>query len=84
MKTLTLYTRLGCHLCEEAEATISAVGRGRKFRLIRRDICEDAADYERYKHDVPVVMVDGVEVARHRMSAAQLIAALSGEPPRVQ
>jgi hypothetical protein len=76
MKTVTLYTKLGCHLCDEVEATLASVAGRRPFRLERRYISEDPADYEKYKHDVPVVLVDGVEIARHRMSAEQLLGAL--------
>ena len=76
MKTVTFYTKLGCHLCEVVEATLANVARSRKFALVRRDISEDAADYEKYKHDIPVVLVDGVEIARHRMTAEQLLNSL--------
>jgi hypothetical protein len=77
MKTLTLYTKLGCHLCETAEAVIAGVQRTHSFHFVRRYITEDPADYERYQHDVPVMVVDGSEVARHRVTAEQLVAALS-------
>ncbi len=77
MKTVTFYTKLGCHLCEDVERTIAIVAKGRgRFDLVRRDIAEDAGDHERYKDDVPVVLVDGVEIARHGMTARQLIQAL--------
>ena len=76
MKTVTLYTKLGCHLCEVVEATIAAVMKRQRFHFHRRDISEDSADYETYKHDVPVILVNGVEIARHRMTAEQLIDAL--------
>jgi glutaredoxin len=77
MKTITLYTKSGCHLCESAEATIDAMRKKHRFTLLRHDICEDPADYERYKHDVPVILVNGVEIARHRLTPEQLFAALS-------
>jgi glutaredoxin len=76
MKTVTLYTKRGCHLCETVEATLAVVGRRHRFTLLRRDICEDAADFELYGHDVPVVLVNGVEIARHRLSAERLVSAL--------
>ena len=76
MKTLVLYTKLGCHLCEAAEGVIDSVRRERAFQFVRRYITEDPADYERYKHDVPVIVVDGVEVARHRVTREFLISAL--------
>ena len=83
MKTVTLYTKLGCHLCEAVEVTIAAVAKRRRFVLDRRDIADDPADYEKYKHDVPVILVDGVEVARHRMTTEQLEAALGFFSPSV-
>ena len=76
MKTVTLYTKLGCHLCETVEATIAFILKRQKFILVRRDITEDPADYEKFQHDIPVILVDGVEIARHRMSPEQLIRAL--------
>ena len=76
MKTVTFYTKLGCHLCEAVEATLATVARSRKFALVRRDIAEDATEYEKYKHDIPVVLVDGVEIARHRMTAEELLKSL--------
>ena len=76
MKTITLYTKSGCHLCELAEATIDGLRDEHPFTLLRRDIGEDPADFDRYKHDVPVILVNGVEIARHRLTADQLLAAL--------
>ena len=76
---VVLYTATGCHLCEAVEAVIAHAQKHQKFHFFRRDISEDAADFELYKHDIPVVLVDGVEVARHRLSARQLKRALAGE-----
>src|SRR5256885_505163 len=66
MKTITLYTKSGCHLCELAESTLAAIQRRHPFTLLRRDIAEDPADFELYKHDVPVILVNRIEIARHR------------------
>ena len=76
MKTMVLYTKLGCHLCEAAEAVIDSVRGEFPFHFVRRYITEDPADYERYKHNVPVIVVEGVEVARHRVTRELLITAL--------
>jgi hypothetical protein len=77
MKTVTLYTKPGCHLCEAVEQVISQVRRGVPFQFISRNIEEDHALFERFKHDIPVVEVEGAEVARHRLDAVTLLAALS-------
>jgi glutaredoxin len=75
--TVTLYTKPGCHLCEAVEQVIRRVSRRRSFDFVSRNIEADPADYEKYKHDIPVVTVDGVEIARHRMTADQLERALT-------
>ncbi len=77
-RRVTLYTKPGCGLCEEAEDVIEAVRARRTFELVKRNILDDLTDYDRYKHDIPVVLLDGVEIARHEMTEAQLDAALDG------
>ena len=47
-----------------------------KFALETRNILEDLADYERYKHDIPVILLEGREIARHRITLAELRLAL--------
>ena len=82
--TVTLYTKPGCHLCEPVAATIAEAAKVRSFRSATRNILDDPADYERYKHAIPVVTVDGVEVARHRLTLGQLLDAIDRHSdPRV-
>jgi glutaredoxin len=76
VKVVTLYTKPGCHLCEAVEQVIARVRERRGFEVVVRNILADAAEFARYQFDVPVVMVDGREVARHRMETAALDAAL--------
>ena len=81
---VTLYTKPGCHLCEPVADTISVAAKLRSFRFVKRNILDDPDDFDRYKHAIPVVTVDGVEVARYRLSLDQLVAAIDGaaEAPR--
>ena len=74
--TITLYTRQGCHLCEEAERVVRQVAAGRAAVDIV-DIDTDPALQERYTVRVPVVAVEGVEVAEFEVSAAVLLDALN-------
>lgn len=73
-RTVTVYTRQGCHLCEEAEAVVRRVARGHEIRIV--DIDTDPAITERYTVRVPVIAVDGVEIAEFQVDAATLRAAL--------
>ena len=59
-----VYSRPGCHLCDEAKASISDAGVS--FEEI--DIESDAELLRKYKYDIPVVMIDGVEAFRHRVN----------------
>jgi glutaredoxin len=76
VKRLTLYTKPQCGLCDEVKDVIDEARARIAFELDVRNILEDAADYDRYKHDIPVVLLNGREIARHRMTLPQLLAAL--------
>ncbi len=73
---ITLYTKPECCLCDDAKDVIDQLRGEMEFELELRNILEDLADYERYKHDIPVILLDGREIARHRVTLAQLREAL--------
>src|SRR5690554_6495120 len=54
MKHLTLYTTLGCHLCERLEALLIALHAG-KCQLNKVEISEDEVLMERYGVRIPVL-----------------------------
>ena len=76
MVTVTLYTKPGCHLCEPVAETITAAAGVRAFQSLTRNILDDLDDFERYRHAIPVVTVNGAEVARYRLSLPQLLEAI--------
>jgi hypothetical protein len=71
-----LYTKPGCHLCESVEQVIHRAKKTRHFLLALRDITENPDDFSRYEAEIPVVTLNGKEVARHRMNLAEFVAAL--------
>ncbi len=73
---LVLYGKPGCHLCEDMRAIVDAVLEGTGVTVTEMDITRDLAIFARLHHDVPVLEIDGNEVARHRITAAALVAAL--------
>jgi glutaredoxin len=75
--TVTLYTKPGCHLCEAVEQAIAQVARRRPLEVVLRNILDDPADLERYQYEIPVVLLDGVEIARYRLTAEELGAAVA-------
>ena len=76
MVTVTLYTKPGCHLCEPVAETIAAAARVRPFTSMTRNILDDPSDLALYRHAIPVVTVNGVEVARYRLTLPQLLDAI--------
>ncbi|HEV2088526.1 MAG TPA: glutaredoxin family protein [Cryptosporangiaceae bacterium] len=72
---LTLYTRVGCHLCEAAEDVLRRLPPGRAEVTIV-DIDQDPALRDRYTVRVPVVELDGVEIAEYEVDPAALAALL--------
>lgn len=69
-----LYTRHGCHLCDEASAALENHG----LRPTVVDIDADPQLVERYGQSVPVVWIDGQERFRGRVDEVLLRRLLSG------
>ena len=74
---VTLYTRAECGLCAEAEEALLRVRKLIQFEAELVYIEDDDELYERYSQRVPVVVVNGTEVASARVDEARLQAALS-------
>lgn len=66
-QAVTLYTRVGCHLCEQAEQVLRSEQRTIPFALITVDIDRDPELVRRYGVRVPVVAVDGVELFEYEV-----------------
>jgi hypothetical protein len=60
-RTVLIYGRPGCHLCEQALASIERVRTRVPFALEQRDIEADDELFKRYLERIPVVEIDGVE-----------------------
>lgn len=73
---LTLYTRAGCHLCEEAKAALAPVLLEFDVALEEVDVDSDPALAARFGRDVPVLMLDNRKLAKHRIDAAPVRRAL--------
>jgi len=76
---VTLYSKPGCHLCDDAKAVIDRVRARHAFDLIVKDIRADANDFAQYQYAIPVITVNDNEIARYRLSEGQLERALAGQ-----
>ena len=64
-----IYSRPGCHLCDEAKAAILSAGCGDQFVLEEINIESDAELLSKYRYDIPVITIDGIETFIHRVDA---------------
>jgi hypothetical protein len=62
VRTVTLYGRSGCHLCDEARAALERVRATHPFSLAEIDIEADDALFKRFLERIPVVALDGEEL----------------------
>lgn len=74
---ITLYTRDGCHLCEDARSVVSAVAQAVGATWGEIDVDADPEDRAEYGDLVPVVLVDGTMHGYFRIDAGQLRQALT-------
>jgi glutaredoxin len=66
---VVIYSRPGCHLCEEAKKVIEASGYREEYTLEEINIESDAELLSRYRYDIPVITINGQEAFRHRVTA---------------
>ncbi len=57
MLTVTLFTRPGCHLCEQAKEDLDALQETIRHRLVEIDIEQDDALLKAYALEIPVIQV---------------------------
>lgn len=61
-RTVVLYGRPGCHLCDDAREILTRVGADLPFVLQERDIEQDDVLHRAYLERIPVVALDGEEL----------------------
>jgi glutaredoxin len=72
-----IYSRPGCHLCDEAKQTIEAAGCLNKYTLDEINIESDPDLLSRYQYDIPVITINGKEAFRHRLTVEEFRSAMA-------
>jgi glutaredoxin len=67
MTTLTIYSRPGCHLCDEMKAVVKRVVRDRAA-IEEVDISTDPGLEALYGLEIPVLLIDGKKAAKYRVT----------------
>jgi glutaredoxin len=75
---LTIYSKPGCHLCDDMKAVVDRVVRtfAQPIAVEEIDITTDANLEARYGLEIPVLLVDGRRVAKYRVTEVELTRAL--------
>ena len=69
---ITIYSRPGCHLCDEMKSVIEKVAASVPLSLEEIDISADAQLEGLYGLEIPVLMVEGRKAAKYRVTEAEL------------
>jgi glutaredoxin len=79
---VVIYSKPGCHLCDEAKATIEQLAsdagytNGVNYSLEVINIEREPSLFQDYKHDIPVILLNGIELFSHRVDEQKFLAAL--------
>jgi glutaredoxin len=73
MRRVTLYTRLGCHLCDEAKQVLERARTRAAFALEALDIDQDPELRKLYNEEVPVIAIDGVKAFKYRVTESEFL-----------
>jgi Glutaredoxin-like domain (DUF836) len=84
VRSVVLYGRPGCCLCDDAREVIERVRARVPFALSERDIEADEALHRAYLERIPVVSIDGVERFELFVPESELESALTGVGPETQ
>ena len=78
MIALTLYSRPGCHLCDEMKAVVTRVAQTTPLELEEIDISTSQELEDRYGLEIPVLLVEGKKAAKYRVGEEELRKILAG------
>ena len=77
MIRLTIYSRPGCHLCDEMKDVVHRVSASVPLALDEVDISGDSELERLYGVEIPVLMADGKKVAKYRIGESELVRVLT-------
>ncbi len=69
---LTLYSKPGCHLCEEMKAVVERVAARVPLAIEEIDISGDPVLLAEYGEQIPVLFINGRKTAKYRIDEREL------------
>jgi glutaredoxin len=77
MVEVTLFTRKGCCLCDDAKRVLAEARRRAAFDYREVDIDGDADLRQKYNDEVPVIAIDGAKAFKYRVELKDLLRRLA-------
>jgi len=75
-RQVVLYSRKGCHLCDEVKSTLSRLETRGGFTWSEVDIDSDPELQQKFDQEVPVVFINGKKAFKYRMEERDFLRAL--------
>jgi glutaredoxin len=74
---VTLYTRAGCCLCDDAKAVLAEARKHAEFDYEELDIDRDPTPVARYNDEVPVIAINGAKAFKYRLDMREFLKRLA-------
>lgn len=72
MLNITIYSKKECHLCDIAKEELEDIRREFDFSLKEINIEKDTVAFEKFKHQIPVVEVDGKIISTGKVNGKKI------------
>lgn len=80
-QTVILYSRDGCHLCEEVEQILAKLQHCAEFNVTTVKIDSDSDLLARFKDEIPVVFIGGRKAFKFKIDERKFLQLLAASPP---
>ena len=77
LASVILYTRVSCHLCEEAKQVVAEARRSTSFNYREIDIDRDPELQRLYNDEVPVITINGSKAFKYRVTMDEFLKKLA-------
>ena len=78
MPEVTLYSKPGCHLCEDVKDHLRRLQQHHAFELREVNILEDRGAFEKFMDEIPVVFIEGKKAFKFYFDEKQFVRRIQG------
>ena len=77
LRSVVIYSRKGCHLCEVVKESLAKLSRRGGFTWREIDVDTDLELRRRFNDEVPVVFIDGRKAFKYHMNEQEFLRKLA-------